>query len=224
MKRIHLLILISALLIIGLISCSSRLNPSDDNSSEAKENNILDNINGASDNDNPTATSGVKELSSNSETSENNSHNSSSDNPNVVSEMKEPSSSSGNSTDNTQTGSSGSEKSSTPPKVPTTFLERVKGATYKGEKYTYEFSEDGKTITCYKKNGDKYDTYTYDEEKDDSSIAIYYDGSSRFKYWGLKLYTPDVGKKDGELYWSFGANSDKWAAIILINSHKAIRQ
>ena len=186
MKRIHLLILISALLIIGLISCSSRLNPSDDNSSEAKENNILDNINGASDNDNP----------------------------NVVSEIKEPSSN----------GSSGSEKSSTPPKVPTTFLERVKGATYKGEKYTYEFSEDGKTITCYKKNGDKYDTYTYDEEKDDSSIAIYYDGSSRFKYWGLKLYTPDVGKKDGELYWSFGANSDKWAAIILINSHKAIRQ
>lgn len=120
MKRIHLLILISALLIIWLISCSNRLNPS---------------------NDNPTATSGVKELSSSSETSENNSHNSSSDNPNVVSEIKEPSSN----------GSSGSEKPSTPPKVPTTFLERVKGATYKGEKYTYEFSEDGKTITCYKK-------------------------------------------------------------------------
>lgn len=221
MKRIHLLILISALLIIGLISCSSRLNPSDDNSSETKENNILDNINGASDNDNPTATSGVKELSSNSETSENNSHNSSSDNPNVVSEMKEPSS---NGSGGSEKPSSSKEESTNSAGVPTTFLERVKGATYEGSGYTYKFSADGKTITCYKKNGDKYDTYTYDEEKDDSSIAIYYDGSSRFKYWGLKLYTPDGGKKDGELYWSFGANSDKWAAIILINSHKAIRQ
>ena len=165
----YLLILISALLIVGLISCSSRLNPSDDS--------------GTSDNGNPTVISEGKEPSSSSGNSTDNTQTGSSGsekpssgkdestnpagvsttfpgNPTVVSEGKEPSSSSGNSTDNTQTGSSGSEKPSTPISVPT-FLERVKGATYKGEKYTYEFSEDGKTITCYKKNGEHYATYTY---------------------------------------------------------------
>ena len=209
MKRIHLLILISALLIIGLISCSSRLNPSDDNSSEAKENNILDNINGASDNDNPTATSGVKELSSNSETSEDNSHNSSSDNPIAISEGKEPSSN----------GSSSREKPSTPISVPT-FLERVKGATYEGSGYTYKFSTNGETIDCGE-NG-KHATYIY-VQQDDDNRAVYKEENAPwykfgFIYYGLKL------DKDDILYWTSPFDNPKTTPSSWAISYKAKRQ
>ena len=226
----YLLILISALLIVGLISCSSRLNPSDDS--------------GTSDNGNPTVVSEGKEPSSSSVNSTGNTQTGSSGsekpssgkdestnpagvsttfpgNPTVVSEGKEPSSSSGNSTDNTQTGSSGSEKPSTPPKVPTTFLERVKGATYEGSGFTYKFSKDGKTIDCGE-NG-KHATYIYVQQDDDNRAVYKEENAPWYKfgliYYGLKL------DKDDILYWTSGFADAKttpssWGAFL----HPAYRK